>query len=98
MATKAEWFRYEAERAGAKRPKSASRRRRGRGDGTGESQHNVSARAEKKAVYVLEVAPGTRPSRKSSRKSANRQKTDTQFRMKRAAGEARPDARPRTER
>lgn len=92
MATKAEWFRYEAERAGAKRAKSAPRRH-GRGDGTGESQHNVSARAEKKATYVLETAPGARPSRKSSRKSANRQKTDTQFRMKRAASEARPEGR-----
>ncbi len=94
MATKAEWFRYESERAGAKRPRSGSRRH-GRGDGTGESAHNVSARAAKKATYVLEAAPGARPSRKSSRKSANRQKTDTQFRMKRAAGEARPETRVR---
>ncbi len=91
MATKAERFRYDAERAGAKRPKKAPRPH-GRGDGTGESAHNVSARAQKKAVYVLETAPGARPSRKSSRKSADRQKTDTQYRMKRAAGEARPRA------
>ena len=93
MATKAERFRYEAERSGAKKAKAAPRRR-GRGDGTGEAQHNVSNRAARKAAYALEPSAG-RPSRKSSRKAANRQKNDVQFRMKQEVAEVRPESRPR---
>ena len=93
MATKAEWFRYETERSGRKRAKAAERTR-GRGDGTGEqSPHNVSARAAKNASYAFEAVASGRPSRKSSRKAANRQKNDVQFRMKRATDEVRPEVR-----
>jgi hypothetical protein len=96
MATKAERFRYAAERSGAKKPKSEPRPR-GRSDGT-DAPHNQSVRAGKKAAYALETAAGGHPSRKSSRKAANRQKTDVQFRMKRAVEEVRPEARPRVPR
>ncbi len=93
MATKAELFRYEYERSGPKKPK-APPRPHGRSDGTGEAQHNVSKRAARKAAYALEPSAG-RPSRKSSRKAANRQKTDVQFRMKQEVAEVRPESRPR---
>ncbi|HSB20033.1 MAG TPA: hypothetical protein VLD85_08505 [Anaeromyxobacteraceae bacterium] len=82
MATRAEWFRYQAERSGAKKsaasPKAAAP----------EAAHDP-VRAGKKAVYVLEDSAG-RPSRKSTRKASNRQKTDVQYRMKRRTSESRP--------
>ncbi len=96
MATRSEWFRYEAERSGPKKQK-AVQRRRGRADGaSAETTHNTSERASKRAAYALEPAGAGRPSRKSSRKAANRQKTDVQFRMKRKTSEARPESRPGT--
>ncbi len=90
MATRSEWFRYAAERSGPKKQK-AEQRRRGRADGGSETTpHNVSQRASKRAAYALEAVTSGRPSRKSSRKGANRQKTDVQFRLKRKASEVRP--------
>ena len=93
MATKSEWYRYESERSGPKKAKAAPRPR-GRSDGTGDVAHNVSVRAGRKAAYALEPSTG-RPSRKSSRKAANRQKNDVQFRKKRSTEEVRPEARVR---
>jgi len=80
--TRAEMFRYLAERSGLKRkkqpgPKTSAARRAG-------TPHNAAA--AKNALYALEPTSG-RASRKSTRKSANRQKTDTQFRMKRQVKE-----------
>ncbi len=96
MATRSELFRYEVERSGPKKPKQAARPR-GRADGASATvTHNASSRAAKHAAYALEPARGGRPSRKSSRKAANRQKTDVQFRMKRKTSEVRPESRPGT--
>lgn len=93
MATRSEWFRYERERSGPKKVK-APERRRGRTDGANAATpHNTSERAAKRATYALEPGGRGKPSRKSSRKAANRQKNDVQFRMKRKAGEARPESR-----
>ncbi len=84
MATKAEWFRYEAERSG---PKKAPRAEKAR---PGPKPHNL-AKKDSKALYAYEdFAPGTRPSRKSSRKASNRQKTDAKFRLTRARTESEP--------
>ncbi len=91
MATRSEWFRYLAERSGPKKAKQAQAR--GQSDDAAAKPHNVSARAAKNALYALEPAGAGRPSRKSSRKSANRQKNDVQFRMKRKASESRPPGR-----
>ncbi len=96
MATKSEQFRYQLERSGPKQPKAKARRPGERGDGSREPlQHNLSRRAGKHASYALEDSAG-RPSRKSSRKASNRQKTDVQFRMKRKTAEVRPESRPGT--
>lgn len=87
MATRAEWFRYHAERSGPKKPKAEKKAK------PSPKAHNlsVSKKGDRKALYAYEdVAPGARPSRKSSRKASNRQKTDAQFRMKRGASEAAP--------
>jgi hypothetical protein len=89
MATKAEWFRYLSERSGPKRTKKAKRKA-----GPAEPKpHNLSVR-DRKALYALEdVAPGARPSRKSTRKSSNRQKTDSAIRLKRRNTEVAPRSR-----
>jgi hypothetical protein len=91
MATKSEWYRYVEERSGPKREKQP-RPPVDAGEAA-PKPHNVSARAGKKALYALETAGEKRPSRKSSRKAANRQKNDVQFRMKRKTAESRPAGR-----
>ncbi|HTP53169.1 MAG TPA: hypothetical protein VMK42_20945 [Anaeromyxobacteraceae bacterium] len=84
MATRAEWFRYHAERSGPKKPKQPKKEK------PGPKPHNLSEKG-KKALYAFEDhAPGTRPSRKSSRKASNRQKTDAKFRLTREAQEMVP--------
>jgi hypothetical protein len=109
MATKAERFKVEMERAaqrrkaaggGAKgktRAKAANRRSR-RQDLTATHATRNDARARgKKSSYALEVVGSTRPSRKSTRKSRNRQKTDSVLRnteMKRNASPKARAARP----
>jgi hypothetical protein len=93
MATKAQRFRYEAERAGPKKPKSPPRRRRDElvdtampgvsaTDRKAGLPRKASLRAGRKAAYLLERTAGKR-SRKSTRKAANRQRTDAQMRIKR---------------
>ena len=91
MATRAERFRYWTERSGPKKPKSPPRPRRDAPVDT--SKPGVSAtdrkagarkpspKVGKKATYVLETTEG-RPSRKSTRKAANRQRTDAQMQIK----------------
>ncbi len=90
MATKAEWFRYLAERSGPKKAPAAERPTVAAAlAGKPQTEpHNLSRRSGKKALYALEESAG-RASRKSSRKSSNRQKTDVQFRMRREMSEVR---------
>ena len=84
MATKAEWFRYHTERAGPKKAKAVKKAK------PGPKPHNL-AEKDRKALYAFEdFAPGTRPSRKTTRKASNRQKTDAKFRLTRAKTEAVP--------
>ena len=103
MATKAERFRYWAERSGPKKPKQAPRPRRDAPVDT--SQPGVSAtdrragfpRKESRAVatkaqYAFEPA-AAQPSRKSTRKAASRQRTDAKMQAKRRV--ALSDAAPR---
>jgi hypothetical protein len=85
MATRAEQFRYEAERAGPKRPKRVPHPARA----TAGSARSESAHAERKASYTLEDSAG-RPSRKSSRKASNHQRTDTKTQALQRIAEVRP--------
>jgi hypothetical protein len=84
MATRAERFRAEAERkaqAGKKRkrPKGPKGRRH---DGLAHpASHNDAAVRAKNSAYALESSRTARPTRKSTRKSKNRQKTDTALRI-----------------
>lgn len=83
MTTKAEWFKYAEQRT---HPRGAPAKPSTSGEAAPRSR--TSTRAGK-AVYALEES-ASRPSRKSTRKSANRQKTDVQFRMKKRESESRP--------
>lgn len=105
MATKAELFRYQAERSGPKRPKKPAKRPRNspvdtalpgvsasaRKAGAGSTAaRNVSGRAARSAPYRLEDSRSGRPSRKSTRRSANRLKNDRKSRAKRIAARGAP--------
>jgi hypothetical protein len=94
MSTKAEEFRYWKERSGPKKAKSETRVRTNGADqdGTKPGQARESHHADRKAAYILEDSTG-KPSRLSTRKSSNRQKTDSQMRAKRWTAEVRPDMR-----
>ncbi len=98
MATKAERFKSEVERSGPKKkakpvrkvtkdtpPEEKAERRTN--EPTGTATRNVSKRAGKKAVVALEDSATGTPSRKSTRKSANRGKptSNTVRKVKRAA-------------
>jgi hypothetical protein len=101
MATKAEEFRYWTERSGPKKPKSAPRRRRDVPVDTSKAGTSATARraprgedsvrAGKKASYALERS-AAKPSRRSTRKAENRQRTDTQMQAKSRNAEVRPRA------
>jgi hypothetical protein len=101
MATKAEEFRYWTERSGPKKPKGAPRRRRDAPvdtskPGTSATDRKTvrgegSVRAGKKAAYALERST-SKPSRRSTRKAGNRQRTDTQMQAKSRVAEVRPRA------
>ena len=99
MATKAEEFRYWAERAAPKKARRPARPRRDVGVDT--SMPGVSAtdrkagprkpslKVAKKAAYALEQGAG-RPSRRSTRRATNRQRTDAQMRVKQRTKGMRP--------
>jgi hypothetical protein len=93
MATKAERFRYEQERSAPSRPKRPPRRRRDtpvdtskpgvsatnrKAGGGASAARNKSKSAAKKAPYQLEDSR-KRPSRKSTRRGANRKRQDAQL-------------------
>jgi len=99
MATKAEWFRYWNERSGPKQAKQHPRPRQDRKVDTSKPGASASDRrgpaaresiaAGKKAAYALEDS-SERPSRKSTRKASNRQKTDTKMRVLRRTAQSHP--------
>lgn len=103
MSTKAEEFRYWAERSGPKKAKAQPARRRDAPVDT--SKPGVSAtdrralrgeaspRAGKKAKYALERSTA-KPSRRSTRKGVNRQRTDGQMQAKSRVAEVRPRPAP----
>ncbi len=74
MTTKTEWFAYFAERRHPKAARAAAEAAPARGV-------TAPTHRDRKATYALEDSAG-RPSRKSTRKASNRQKTDVQYRLK----------------
>ena len=100
MATKAQRFRHRTERSGPKKPKSPPRRRRDFPVDTSKPGVSASDRragfprkaystVRAKAPYAFEPAE-VRRSRKSTRKSGSRQRTDRKMQAKRRAALMRP--------
>ena len=95
MSTKAEQFKSKQERAAAKAHVEEERPERSKpgappGEKTQESLH-----AGRKATYALEAPREGRPSRKSTRKSANRSKPDTNLTLRATNQAVSADARAR---
>src|ERR1700756_1055023 len=95
MASKADAFKYQQERSGPKKERRVERdwpahaggarpaderQRHGR-----TSSRNFSLHAEREAPYSLEDSPSGKPSRKSTRRSANRMKPSHPLRTAKSA-------------
>lgn len=92
MATRAEQYRAEEERGNRKAPK-----RKAQADKPGvapQDRTRARKRVAKKATYALEESTGgARPSRKSTRKSANRAKPDAALTRREAGQKGSPESR-----
>jgi hypothetical protein len=87
MATKAEEFRAEAQRSGAKRAKAPDKPAP-----EPRLSHNDARRLDRKSAYAIEQT-GKRASRKSTRGSSNRAKPDSALRITARVRNASPEAR-----
>ena len=99
MATKAERFRSEAQRTGRDRAKvhkpGRAPNQRARG-GRPDKVHNLATVRGTHSSYELEPGDGVKgASRKSTRKSNNRQKTDSGLRLAQMNRTTQPEARAR---
>jgi hypothetical protein len=109
MATKSEGYRYRMERSGAKKAKQPPRPRRDvpvdtslpgvsatdRRAGAGSTAiRNFSRKAGRNAAYALEDTAPKPPSRRSTRKSANRAKPSHPQRQAKTSQVIRPGPRP----
>jgi hypothetical protein len=107
MATKAQLFRYQAERSGPKLPKKPPKPRRDypvdtakpgvsatdrKAGGDSSAGRNRSDAAAKNAAYALEDSR-TRPSRRSTRRSRNRQKPDSNLKRRQTRATTSPSER-----
>jgi hypothetical protein len=99
MATKAQQFKAEMERVAqaikrAGKPAKTKRRNPRRKDRIpNQASHNEAPSRTRKSSYAFEVAATARPSRKSTRKSSNRQKTDSGLRIAAMKRNASPESR-----
>lgn len=88
MSTKAQDFRYSAERANKKKPKQTKRAPAAEPRLT----HNDAHRVDHKATNAIEPT-GKHHSRKSTRKSSNRAKPDSAMRITARIQNSSPEAR-----
>jgi hypothetical protein len=97
MATRAETYRARVERSpkpNGKRKRRVSMKKPKKGAWSHEKHH-----AEVKATHAYEPsAPGKRPSRESTRASANRSKPDAAFDVTQEVRKGAPEVRARKER
>jgi len=101
--TRAERFQVQQQRAAqaakSKQPKRVSAGKRARARGRRKDRipnpasHNEAARAARNSSYEHEVSATSRPSRKSSRKSLTRTKTDSAMRLRAMNRNASPKQR-----
>lgn len=94
MATKAERAKADMQRAAqAGKPKKRSTRG-AKTKRPSTTPHNEAPRLSRKTSYQLDAVPeGKRPPRKSSRRSGDRDKTDSPLRITQMNRNARPQAR-----
>jgi hypothetical protein len=100
MATKAERAKYEEERKhDAKKPKKKAAAKKSRmsprTDEAGAPAHDNARAGRKSTVAKEEHAAGERPARKSTRKSANRAKADSNLVLRAERAARSPDTRAR---
>jgi hypothetical protein len=99
MSTRSENARSEQQRksSSTKRAKKAKSNGANGAHGAhdaGGQQHHANAKSARKATYALEThTPGKRPSRKSTRKSANRSKPDTNLELRAQRKKNSPEGR-----
>lgn len=110
MATKAQQYRAEMQRAAQKGTRKGRGAAGGAGTagstgaakkGQGRVKHRIPNQASRNEApvrarnssYELEISATSRPSRKQTRKSRNRQKTDSALRITAMTRHARPQAR-----
>ena len=93
MATRSEQFRATEARHGQSEGAAQRRAARSKPGATSEQRSRSKVHADKKATYALEPATSGRPSRKSTRKSANRSKPDTAFNLTEQLKKGSPEAR-----
>jgi hypothetical protein len=91
MATKAELFRYEQQRSGAKKSKQVKKVHHL--DPGHTDTRNVTKRGDKRSSVALEDSTSGRPSRKSTRKSAHGGRNDTELMRTARAKSQTPKAR-----
>jgi hypothetical protein len=95
MATRAEQYKAAAERHGAD-DAAASKRAKASKPGSPPAKRAAAKKAAgRKASYALEPKRAGRPSRKSTRKSANRSKPDTNLTLREGRTKGSPEARAR---
>ncbi len=97
MATRSEAFRAEAQRHRSKQAKKLMAEHEKKNKRVKRVLHaHTNERAAKKASYALEThAPGKRPSRKSTRGSANHAKSDSNFELRAERASRSPTRRAR---
>jgi hypothetical protein len=96
MATRSEQFHANEQRRGETPDDQRRRAARSKPGVPLTERSRAKKHAEKKATYALEeTAAGAQPSRKSTRKSANRAKPDTNLTLRESLQKGSPEARYR---
>ncbi len=90
MATQAEQYHAEEQRTGRGKKVREGRTKPGTAP---KDRSRANKRAGRKATYALEESAGKRPSRKSTRKSANRSKPDAALNAREALQKDSPEQR-----
>jgi hypothetical protein len=97
MATRSERARADAQRKNAAK-KRVTRPSNSKPGVAPRNRSRAKKRVEAKATYALDATTGARHSRRSTRKSANRARTDTSFELTQAREAESPEARFRVAR
>jgi hypothetical protein len=86
MATRSEEYRSNEQRSGRAKKKTAKK-------ATGTPRSRAKKHAGRKATYALEDTGSAKPSRKSTRKSANRAKPDASLNVRETLQKGSPESR-----